>query len=1160
MRQITQTTIKELQGKAPGASSTDRADLQIKLSSGGIFENFSVLQREEFWQRVCSASQQCLIPSLFTFFEDRKFLDDAAGCIRKVLDVNEKGTIISSLEEIFSDINQEEGKCVIQLSETDFGTIAGDSNRRLDLGIRQLWLAAFRNYLELPTGTQKSDVLALSRTKSDETTLYELAHLALRLGFESDKLCEIIQTCPDRKIAEYALLSARKPGRFKFHDLESCIQQIIAAFNTADRETTAEAMEVMREIDKPPNRHGRPHGIDYQYDKTQLFLPLMPEYLNTDMGEITSTFIRWSVYCAYFGPPPIIGNISPSGSLVRNSVVVVEDECIDYEYIEFPREDSSMEVSRDEGSEIFVTASHELQPEPTKFSDSELRANEVQCDMIVKKRIFDEMIQDIEEKIKERSNLQEQLNIEQQRLNEVELKKQEVNLLMMKIQDDSAREQLSLDEIAQDIEKKTKERDKLQQELENEQESLNSLKQERQEITSFMVQLQQNSAMEQNVEDIPREAEEMNKHYKMLRKPLGGNRKSGKRMKLKKVDLKRLRLPQSRKEKLQEVDREIESKGAELASIQQALATAKRDLPQDITAEYMQHANQIAAERKAELERAQGEISTIQELLKKANYELQQINIKIQKKSAEFEQVKNNYTIQEENLRRTNNELREKISELEQNKDNCNKQEEILREINESIQNKQEELIKIEDDCNKKKEIVREIDNNIQKKQLGFGEVEAYLGAEQELLRIADKADQWKYIVDNNMHSLEDQISFEEQEHLQKRFQTYGKILRKRAQLGPENEKQGAKDEKQEKSSQISSDFEMEVIQLSDSAYKNNTTPPGMSEECSRAFPEEQRLHEINQEILGKDIQLEKLQKSIASKQQSVHDLDRKLEELRQNIATQQENLDKVVEERKSNDKEPTALKIALDSERKAFEKFREANKTKQSEIDRKIADREKKFNQIIEQLQEKDLELINLKREVEEEQAKLKQLKIAVNQEQGISETSKPREAQTQLVPRESRRNLILLEYQLSGHNPNKKAIMDITEGDSAKNNEPSPNVCVDFVNFIPPSDFTRSKWVVSDTVVVDPSDPGEVTKIAKKYERKGFTLCKKDGTRITAENCFEEVKKDGSYVVLIGMPCLREESTEVTEVRPEIRKDKEKDRDEDEDGRKKKKRKNGN
>ncbi|KJZ70775.1 hypothetical protein HIM_09825 [Hirsutella minnesotensis 3608] len=374
MRQITRETVEALQGMAPGACSTDRSLLLARLGSGSVFENFPAEKRQELWSRVCNASRRCLIPSLYTFFEDRKFLSDVADCIKNVLDVGRKDTIASRLEEIFSDTDQQSDSCIIQLSDTSFGSVAGNVETRLDLGIRQLWLAAFRNFRDLPAAKQKKDILAVSRTKADETVLYELASLASRLGFDSDKIQGILQKPMDREIAERALSTARKPGRYHYRDQEGCIQQIIAAFAAAV--PVSESDEVVggqgdiRERDQPPKRYGRPNTLDHDYDKALLFLPQMENEIDAERTEITSTFIRWSVYCAYFGTPPSIGSLLTTTVAVSNDVAMADDICSEGGQTRQP-ENSKEPIPVAEEDVMLALARQELELERARLQETQ---------------------------------------------------------------------------------------------------------------------------------------------------------------------------------------------------------------------------------------------------------------------------------------------------------------------------------------------------------------------------------------------------------------------------------------------------------------------------------------------------------------------------------------------------------------------------------------------------------------------------------------------------------------------------------------------------------------------------------------------------------------------------------------------------------------------
>lgn len=309
MRLIDRPTVEKLQGKAPGAFQKDHDDLIGELKSGHIFGNFSESQKAELWSRVCAASRDHLIPSLFTFFEDRKFLNSAADCIKRIAHVGPKNTVTSRLVRMFTDARQESNQCIVQVSDTAYTIIPGNPATRFDVGCRTLWLLGFREFKELPPDTKK-EVLAKARKKADETTLFELASLASKVGFESKEIREIMNTSPDRDVAKRALLAARKPGRYQYHNFEHCIQQMVKIFSTASPIVVTDMSQnpELSQCVGPPIRSGIPHDADHDRDRAQLFLPQMHQQFEAIQTRMTSFFIRKSVYLAYFGQCPSIRN------------------------------------------------------------------------------------------------------------------------------------------------------------------------------------------------------------------------------------------------------------------------------------------------------------------------------------------------------------------------------------------------------------------------------------------------------------------------------------------------------------------------------------------------------------------------------------------------------------------------------------------------------------------------------------------------------------------------------------------------------------------------------------------------------------------------------------------------------------------------------------
>lgn len=83
--------------------------------------------------------------------------------------------------------------------------------------------------------TKKNRLAKAGTAKPDEAILSNFAALAIQLGFQSDQISALKQCSSDREIAREALLTARKPDRYKYNKqtLESHIKQIIRLFATA---------------------------------------------------------------------------------------------------------------------------------------------------------------------------------------------------------------------------------------------------------------------------------------------------------------------------------------------------------------------------------------------------------------------------------------------------------------------------------------------------------------------------------------------------------------------------------------------------------------------------------------------------------------------------------------------------------------------------------------------------------------------------------------------------------------------------------------------------------------------------------------------------------------------------------------------------------------
>jgi hypothetical protein len=163
-----------------------------------------------------------------------------------------------------------------------------------------------RNYRGIPPVRKKEEGDLLAKITSDpsEEGLYELAALVYKLGFDSKQIRDLASLSADREIARNALLRARKPGRYQYDaaSFENFINQMVSFFNSAKEETSDSMItDMISSSGTLPKRCGIPRNRDYEQDQPLLFMDNMHDVEGE--REITSFFVRRSVYFAFFGKP-----------------------------------------------------------------------------------------------------------------------------------------------------------------------------------------------------------------------------------------------------------------------------------------------------------------------------------------------------------------------------------------------------------------------------------------------------------------------------------------------------------------------------------------------------------------------------------------------------------------------------------------------------------------------------------------------------------------------------------------------------------------------------------------------------------------------------------------------------------------------------------------
>jgi len=301
MQKLTRADVEAVQLKAPGAFPADAASLFGRVRSGEIFGAFNEREREVIWTRLCDSSTDFLIPSLFAFFENLKYLQGPAKCMKRLVHLRNKETICLAMQDAYADAETSTDGCLIQVSNTTF-KFAPNVIDPFDIIYRQQWLYAIREYQTMPAESRKK-LATPGRSEANEAVLFEFASLADKQGLRTEEIQTILRRDPDRELARRLLLSARDPDRYRYSDVEAMITQVTNAISTAKLIEDDGELEDPNDAELPiaPKRCGLPNDVDQRRDKTLMFLDKLHSPFERQGSAVTSFFVQRSIYFAFFG-------------------------------------------------------------------------------------------------------------------------------------------------------------------------------------------------------------------------------------------------------------------------------------------------------------------------------------------------------------------------------------------------------------------------------------------------------------------------------------------------------------------------------------------------------------------------------------------------------------------------------------------------------------------------------------------------------------------------------------------------------------------------------------------------------------------------------------------------------------------------------------------
>jgi len=247
----------------------------------------------------------CIIPSLFTFLEDTKWLEPSVKVMRSILPPNCRESTYTAFSRMFLGRDQQDGTVPVLNRDQCWSSVKGNEKAAVDCGYRQLWMFSWRHFPDMVAiAPRKDSGKAKPPIKSlNEQCLHRLAQLADKLGFDSPQLKRLIAQDPDVKMAS-AFLQQARPVEYYSISTDISISSVTQICNIL-RGITSERASKMADIGLTPNeepateyRCGRPYEGSHSSTKSWFF---PSDIYKTNSSGISHFTVNCDIFRAFFG-------------------------------------------------------------------------------------------------------------------------------------------------------------------------------------------------------------------------------------------------------------------------------------------------------------------------------------------------------------------------------------------------------------------------------------------------------------------------------------------------------------------------------------------------------------------------------------------------------------------------------------------------------------------------------------------------------------------------------------------------------------------------------------------------------------------------------------------------------------------------------------------
>jgi hypothetical protein len=320
------TTVYTLQLMVPEVSTVDKSRIKAAMESKSIFLNVKHLgSRAGLLDNITRVPGR--IPSLFTFFEDTKYLEPCSAILRTLLPDKANRSLTTEFHGRYIISRENQGSTEIETSDSSWTKKSVEPELSWYFSYLQLWLFAMRHFPFMHNLNPRKDPgQPKPQYKIREDFLATFSQLAFRLGFRSPEISKLKGDPTERLVRDF--FEAVRPRDEYQHDTRILEDEIarVTSFLNLTRRSDGEVIQprLVSDTDLPLlQRCGRPYNRAYLENRQFLYLPnFSPASQSPPCGSSLSSFgVQYDLFRAFFSIPSEGSVITPVPDPVTDGLI-----------------------------------------------------------------------------------------------------------------------------------------------------------------------------------------------------------------------------------------------------------------------------------------------------------------------------------------------------------------------------------------------------------------------------------------------------------------------------------------------------------------------------------------------------------------------------------------------------------------------------------------------------------------------------------------------------------------------------------------------------------------------------------------------------------------------------------------------------------------------